>query len=91
MITFRNIRVARTQTRVPDVSSLDSGSSTISLYECTLSKSFFVSHGHIISSSLTHWGDNSIAEVSDVPGIQLLSTAVRETVFQNALRAIDLL
>jgi len=32
-----------------------------------------------------------IAEVSDVPGIQLLSTAVQETVFQNALRAIDLL
>jgi hypothetical protein len=50
-----------------------------------------LSHGRVISSSLTHWGDNSIAEVSDVPGIQLLSTAVQETVFQNALRAIDLL
>ena len=48
-------------------------------------------HGRVTSSLLTHRCDDSIADVSDMPDFRLVTTAVRESVLQNALRAIDLL
>lgn len=52
---------------------------------------FSFSRGRVASRLVTHRGDDSIADVSDMPDIQMLTSAVRESVLQNALRAIDLL